>query len=135
MTREEGYYYVRFKTEWVIARWDGKIFNGGSEYDAWAGYIFVEEINETRILSPDEKLTHTISLGDNILNAKRHILVNGEISYPKGDETLLIKQFWESEGYATSIDEAGTLFVFIKNSDVTRGVPLLNHIMTDETDE
>lgn len=54
MKREYGYYWVKtnYPHGWIIAKWRGE------RAGWWAGdliYNEITEINETRILNPDEK--------------------------------------------------------------------------------
>lgn len=55
--RETGYYWVKYKDQWFVNYWSGMSW---MEYTKKPMAMFFEdfdftEINETRILNPDEK--------------------------------------------------------------------------------
>lgn len=63
MSRNPGYYHLKVKVsisvqEWIIARWSNKIgINGGWLFDTpFFDKDCIIEVNEVRILSPDEKI-------------------------------------------------------------------------------
>ncbi len=56
MKRQNGYYWVRHFMEWMVAQWKGEYWHIPFEEDC-KDDIYFNEINETRIVSPDELVT------------------------------------------------------------------------------
>jgi hypothetical protein len=56
MERKEGYYWVKYNIDWEIGHWNTTIdkWTLTDVYDTF-GEEEMDEINENRILSPDEK--------------------------------------------------------------------------------
>jgi hypothetical protein len=58
MTREPGWYWVKFQGVWKVNKWVNALNGDGffveSNGDFSASESFMEEINETRIKSPEE---------------------------------------------------------------------------------
>lgn len=81
MKRENGYYWVRYQavTDWEVSEWLGEKHN--SWVFSWSDNDYVDsdfyEINETRILDPDEREALAVELKQALaLNDRMYIGAN-----------------------------------------------------------
>ena len=62
MNRQTGYCWVIYNTEWVVARWNNWDIDACWHLMGLSGIWFdpdMKQINETRILNPDEQDLHS----------------------------------------------------------------------------